>query len=95
METETKNYEATQQQMAEEPCCAAGATVHKIIEQGAEVLEQAEQLVSNAYEKTSRKVSETYDKARNYRNENPGTIILIALGIGVGIGILLGTKTRR
>lgn len=94
METATNNYETPKQQMAGEPCCGS-TTAQKIMEQGAEALEQAEQRVNDAYAKTSKKVSETYEKAKSYSNENPGTIILIALGIGVGIGILLGANTRR
>ena len=94
METETNNCETQKQQMAGEPCCAS-ATAQKIMEQGAEALGQAEQLVSDAYEKTSKKVSETYEKARNYSNVYPRPSIQIALGIGVGIGILLGASTRR
>ena len=54
------------------------------LERGAEALGQAEQVVT-----------ETYGKAKNYSNENPGKSILLALGIGVGMGFLLGASSRR
>ncbi len=95
METTTSNHETPKKQMAGDSCCSAGATVQKILEQGAEAIGQAEQRASDAYEETSRKVHETYEKAKSYSNENPGTIILLSLGIGIGIGILLGATTRR
>ena len=58
-------------------------------------IRQAEQVVSDVYDKTTQKVSETYEKAKSYSNENQGKTILIALGIGVGLGLLLGAGTRR
>jgi len=70
-------------------------TAQSSMERGAEIYGHAEQAISDAYDKTSRKVSETYDRARNYSNENPGKSILIALGIGVGLGFLLGSGSRH
>jgi len=66
-----------------------------ILERGTEVYGQAEQAVIEAYDKTAKVVSETYEQAKSYSTKNPGKTILIALGIGVGLGLLLGASTRR
>jgi hypothetical protein len=57
--------------------------------------EQAGEAVSAAYDKTAQAVSETYEHAKSYSNENPGKAILIALGVGVGLGFLLGASSRH
>jgi hypothetical protein len=56
---------------------------------------KAGQAAGDVFDKTSRAVSQTYGKAKNYSNENPGKTILIALGIGVGLGLLLGASSRH
>lgn len=66
-----------------------------ILEQGAVAYENAEQVLGEAYDKTTEKVSETYDKAKSYSNDNPGKTIFIALGIGVGLGLLLGARSHH
>jgi ElaB/YqjD/DUF883 family membrane-anchored ribosome-binding protein len=93
MNTEWKKHETPKQQTTEEPGGVAAA--QNILERGAEAYGQAEQVVSDVYDKTTQKVNETYEKAKSYSNENPGKTILIALGIGVGLGFLLGSSTRR
>jgi ElaB/YqjD/DUF883 family membrane-anchored ribosome-binding protein len=72
-----------------------GTAAQNILEHGAEAYGQAEQAVGDAYGKTTRKVSETYEKAKSYSNENPGKTIFIALGIGVGLGLLLGASSHH
>lgn len=72
-----------------------GTATENILEQGAEVYEQAERAVGDAYDKTARKVSETYEKAKSYSHENQGKTIFIALGIGVGLGLLLGASSHH
>ena len=94
MNMENKNY-GSPEQKSEEESGSAGATAHNILESGAEAYGQTEQAVSDAYDKPSEKVSETYKKAKSYSNENPGKTILIALGIGVGLGLLLGASSGR
>ncbi len=94
MDTDKNKYETPKQQTEGEPG-SAGATAQNTLEQDAEAYEQAKQAASDAYAKTTRKVSETYEKAKSYRNENPGKTILVALGIGVGLGLLLGASTRH
>jgi ElaB/YqjD/DUF883 family membrane-anchored ribosome-binding protein len=89
-----KKYETPKQPTAGEPG-SAGATPQSTLEHGAEVYGQAEQAVSDAYDKTAQKVSQTYEQAKSYSTENPGKTILIALGIGVGLGLLLGASSRR
>jgi ElaB/YqjD/DUF883 family membrane-anchored ribosome-binding protein len=94
MDTEKNKYDTPSEKMAGEPG-RAGAAAQKVLDRGAEVYGQAEKAVGDAYDKTSEKVSETYEKARSYSSENPGKTILIALGIGVGLGFLLGAGSRR
>jgi ElaB/YqjD/DUF883 family membrane-anchored ribosome-binding protein len=94
MNVENNKYETPEQQKAGEPG-SAGAAAENILERGAEVYGHAEQAVSDAYDKTARVVSKTYDQAKSYSDENPGKTILLALGIGVGLGFLLGASSRR
>ena len=94
MEDEKNKYETPKQQRGGEPG-SDSATAQSIPERGAEAHGQAEQAVSDVFDKTAQAVSETYEKAKSYSNENPGKTILIALGIGVGLGFLLGASSRR
>ena len=96
MDVECNKYEIPKQQMAGEPD-GAGALAQSILERGAEVYGQAEEAVSDVYDKTAQTVSETYEHARRYSNKNPGKIILITLGIGVGLGLgfFLGASSSR
>lgn len=68
---------------------AVHAVREHVEERGAEALNQAKQQVSDAYQQTSKSVSEQFTKAVDYGHENPGTTTLIAVGVGVGIGLLL------
>ena len=68
---------------------AAHAVREHVEARGAEVLNHAKQQVSDAYQQTSKSVSEQFTKAVDYGHENPGLTTLIALGVGVGIGLLL------
>jgi len=94
MDTDKNKFETPRQQAAGEPASAT-ATAHNILERSAEAYGQAEQAVSDVYDKTTQKVHETYEKAKSYSNENPNKTILIAFGIGVGLGFLLGASSRR
>jgi len=94
MEDEKNKYETPKGQTAGD-AGSAGATAQDILDRGAKVYGQAEEAVSDAYDKTAQAVSETYEKAKGYSSENPNKTILIALGIGVGLGFLLGASTRR
>lgn len=93
MDSKTNNYETPEQQTAEEP--GNVSAVDNALDRGAEVYRKAEQTVSEAYDKTNKAVSGTYQHAKSYSDENPGKTIFLALGIGVGIGILLGASTYR
>ena len=77
MDVEYNKHENPKQQTAGEPDSASSAA-QSILERGAEVYEQAEQAVSDGYDKTAQTASETYKKARSYSRENPGKTILIA-----------------
>jgi ElaB/YqjD/DUF883 family membrane-anchored ribosome-binding protein len=67
--------------------------------QAGEVMGQAKQAVTDAYERTSRTVNDTYHQAMDYGRENPGTMTLIAFGAGVAVGLLIaggfaGSRSR-
>jgi ElaB/YqjD/DUF883 family membrane-anchored ribosome-binding protein len=47
------------------------------------------------FDKTTEKVRDSYEKARNYSLENPGKLIFITLGIGIGVGLLLGANSHH
>ena len=90
-----KNKHDAAEQKREKESGSDSTDDQTIFEGGAEAYGQAEQAVRDAYDKTSEKVSETYEKARSYSSDNPGKTILIALGIGIGLGFLLGASTHR
>jgi len=92
METDMNKYETLKQQTEGEHS-SAGAAAQSFLNRGAEAYGQAEKAVSDVYDKTAQKVTETYKKAKSYSNANPGKTILIALGIGVGLGFLLGASS--
>lgn len=58
-------------------------------ERGAEILDQAKQKISAAYDQANKRAGEQYEKAVDYGRENPGLTTLMAVGVGVGIGLLL------
>lgn len=94
MDIEKNNTETPNQQMTGAPGSAV-ATARKILDRGVEVYGQAEQAVSGVYDKTAQAVSHTYERARSYSSDNPGTTLLLASGIGVGLGFILGAISRR
>lgn len=94
MDVKHKKHETPKQQTAEESGIDSD-TAQSTLEHGAEVLEQAEEAVSDAYDKTAHAVSETYEQVKSYSSKNPGKTMLIALGVGVGLGFLLGASARR
>jgi ElaB/YqjD/DUF883 family membrane-anchored ribosome-binding protein len=61
-------------------------------ERGAEMADKAKQVVSDAYERTSRNLNEGYKQAVDYGREHPGQTALICFGLGVGIGLWLGSN---
>jgi ElaB/YqjD/DUF883 family membrane-anchored ribosome-binding protein len=94
MDIEKNQHETPNQKMAGESG-SASAAAQKVLDRGAEVYGQAEKAVSDVYDKTIQAVSKTYERARSYSSENPGTTLLLASGIGVGLGFLLGAISRR
>lgn len=94
MDNQTNTYQTPKPQKAPDSDNVT-ATAQKIMEQGAEAYEKAEDAVGDAYDKTSQKVKETYAKAKSYSAENPDKTILIALGIGIGIGLLLSAGSSH
>ena len=61
-----------------------------------ETMDQMRQGVSEAYNRASHSMNETWEQAMEYGRENPGKATLIAFGAGVGVGLLLanGFVTR-
>jgi ElaB/YqjD/DUF883 family membrane-anchored ribosome-binding protein len=66
-------------------------------ERGSEVVDQARQKVTDAYDRASRGVTETWGQAMGYSRENPAMATLIAFGVGIGVGVFLagGFQTRN
>jgi ElaB/YqjD/DUF883 family membrane-anchored ribosome-binding protein len=58
---------------------------------GADIMDQTQQALTEAYDKTSSTLNETYDQAIEYGREHPGQLTLIAFGAGIGIGLLLAS----
>jgi ElaB/YqjD/DUF883 family membrane-anchored ribosome-binding protein len=54
-------------------------------------VDQTKRAVTDAYDKTSEVLSNTYNQTMDYGRENPGKVTLIAFGAGIGIGILLAS----
>jgi hypothetical protein len=54
-----------------------------------DTIQQAKQAATDAYNRASQGVSDTYTQALDYGKENPGKMALIAFGAGIGIGLLL------
>ncbi len=94
MDTEKNRNETGKQEMAEESGNGNDAD-QSAMERGSEILGKAEDAVCNAYDKTARTVSGTYEHVRNYSSRNQGKTIFVVLGIGVGLGFLLGANSRR
>ncbi len=94
MDSKSNKDEGHKQETAEEEPHSAGAAAQRIIERGAKIYGQVEQSATDAYDKTSRAVKDTYDRTRIYSSENPGKTILISLGVGMGLGLLLGVGAR-
>jgi hypothetical protein len=63
-------------------------------QKGAEIADQAKQTITEAYDKTGKALGATYERARDYGTENPGTMTLLALGVGVGLGYILAQNSR-
>jgi len=92
MDVKHKKHETDKQQTVEE---SGSDCDQSTLEQGAEIIGEAEAAVGDIKEKAAMAVSETYEKAKNYSSHNPGKTILISLGVGVGLGFLLGASSRR
>jgi ElaB/YqjD/DUF883 family membrane-anchored ribosome-binding protein len=93
MNTEKNKDETPKQQKFGNP--GSDSAADQLLERGTEAFGAAEKAVGDAYDKTTQKVSETYEQAKSYSSDNPGKTVLIALGIGVGLGFLLGASTRH
>ena len=63
-----------------------------------DTIQQAKQAATDAYNRASQGLSDSYTQALDYGRENPGKMALIAFGAGIGIGLLLangiGTSNR-
>ena len=72
---------------------AGGAREYR---RSSEMVDQMRQSASEAYNRASHSMNETWEQAMEYGRENPGKATLIAFGAGVGVGLLLanGFVTR-
>lgn|SRR5215813_6000580 len=66
----------------------------KATERGSRMIENAKQTITDAYDKTGKALGTTYERAKEYGSEHPGTMTLVALGVGVGLGFMLAQNTR-
>jgi len=57
-----------------------------------EAVDQAKQVVTDAYNRASKSLNDSYSQAMDYGRENPGKTTLIAFGAGIGIGLLLASN---
>lgn len=88
METTTKGTPELGKPTAGTQGTDQGSTMNR----GAEIIDQAKQAVTDAYEKTSKTATATYQQALDYGREKPGTLTMIAFGAGVGLGLLLASS---
>jgi len=95
MEVKHKKHETPKEQTAGEPGNDSAADQQSTLEHGAEVLGQAQETVSDVYDKTAQTVSEIYEHVKRYGGKNPCKTMILALGVGVGLGFLLGASSRR
>jgi ElaB/YqjD/DUF883 family membrane-anchored ribosome-binding protein len=76
----------------------SGHTARQAREYGpsSETMDQMRRSVSEAYNRASHSMNETWEQAMEYGRENPGKATLIAFGAGLGVGLLLanGFVTR-
>jgi hypothetical protein len=69
--------------------------VEKAQQVGSEAYQRTSEALGQAYDKTADVVGGAYDQAVSYGRENPATMTLVAFGIGVGVGLLLaGTLSQ-
>jgi len=96
MDSEKIKYDTPKHQVAGEPG-SAGAASQSTLERGAEVYGQAEQVVSDVYDKPAQTASEADKQATSNRSKNTGKIILVSLAlvIGIGLGFLFYMRYRR
>lgn len=66
--------------------------VKKGAEMGAEVIDKAKENLSDAYDRASKGVTETWGQAVDYTRSNPGTATLVAFGAGIGVGLLIANS---
>jgi len=60
-----------------------------------EKVEQAKQVISDAYDQTSKTLNKAYNTTLDYGRDNPGKMTLIAFGVGIGVGVLLANGSSR
>lgn len=65
-----------------------------IKERGAEMADKAKQAVTDAYQRTSQTLNESYEQAVGYGREHPGQTALICFGVGVGVGLWLASSVN-
>lgn len=71
---------------------SAKETVNQAARKGEEMYDKTRENLSDAYNRASRSVQETWDQAMDYGRNNPGTTTLIAFGAGLGLGLLIASN---
>jgi ElaB/YqjD/DUF883 family membrane-anchored ribosome-binding protein len=66
-----------------------------ILNHGSRVFDETKRAATRAYDRSAKKIGETYDHALAYGRHHPGKTAIIAFGIGVGVGVFLLGANRR
>jgi len=66
-----------------------------ILNQGSRVFDETKRAATRAYDRSAKKIGDTYDHALAFGRQNPGKAVIIAFGIGVGVGVFLLGSNRR
>jgi ElaB/YqjD/DUF883 family membrane-anchored ribosome-binding protein len=90
-ETGQSSTPASQQTYATRTSDFTSSAQHDLKEKSGEMIDQAGQAVSEAYQRASQTVNEKLGQAKEYSRENPGTATMVAFGVGVGVGVLLAS----
>lgn len=80
------------QSVTDKVAIAARAAREQLEDRGAEMMGQAKEKVSQVYDQANKNLTEQYEKAIGYSQENPGKTVLIVFSIGVAVGLTLANS---
>jgi ElaB/YqjD/DUF883 family membrane-anchored ribosome-binding protein len=90
-ETGHSSTPGSQQTYATKTSDSSSSAQRDLKEKSGEMIDQAGQAVSEAYQRATQTVNEKLGQAKEYSRENPGTATMVAFGVGVGVGVLLAS----